>query len=185
MDNRDGLRDLPSLLLADDDKKLCSVLRRALEEKGYKVILAHGYESALDAAAGNPPAYAVIDLKLHDGLGLSLIRKLLDLRADMRVVVVTRYGSIATALEAVRLGAHYYLTKPADADDIIAALRGDPGTPPAALYEKPLSVYRLAWEHINRVLVGTNGNITAAARELGMHRRTLQRKLNTKHPIRN
>jgi two-component system response regulator RegA len=184
MNDRNEIHDLPSLLLADDDRKLVSVLGRALEKKGYRVTLAHGYESALDAATEDPPAYAVIDLKLHDGLGLSLIRKLLDLRADMRIVVVTSYGSIATALEAVRLGAHYYLTKPAGADDIVAALLGEPGTPPALPYEKPLSVYRLAWEHINRVLIGTNGNITAAARELGMHRRTLQRKLNTKHPIR-
>lgn len=185
MDSVESIRE-PGLLLADGDKKLCSVLERDLQKRGYRVTVVHGYEAALAAAAGDPPAYAVIDLKLRGGLGLDLIGKLLSLEARMRVVVVTSYGSIATAIEAVRLGAHYYLTKPADADDIVAALRGRPGTSPVPvpLHERPLSVYRLAWEHINRVLIGNNGNITAAARELGMHRRTLQRKLNNKHPVR-
>jgi two-component system response regulator RegA len=183
MDSPNGTGGLPGLLLADDDRIPCSALASALQTKGYKVSVAHGYKSALAAAAGDPPAYAVTDLKLHDGSGLRLIGKLRDLNPHMRVVVVTSYGSIATAIESIRLGAHYYLTKPVDADAIVAALHLDPGTSSAPLCEKPLSVYRLAWEHINRVLIGNNGNISAAARELGMHRRTLQRKLN-KHPVR-
>ena len=184
MDSPNGVRDLPSLLLADDDEKLCSALEPALHRKGYKVTVVHDYGAALAAAAAHLPAYAVIEQKLHGASGLRLLGELLDLRADMRIVVVTGYASIATAIESIKLGAHYYLTKPADADDIVGALSGDPGTSCAVQGVKPLSVYRLAWEHINRVLVGTNGNITAAARELGIHRRTLQRKLNTKHPIR-
>lgn len=184
MESPIGMRDLPGLLLADDDKELCSVLSRALQKKGFKVTVAHDYGSALAAAAEGRPAYAAIEQKLRGGSGLRLLGDLLDVRADMRIVVVTAYGSIATAIESVKLGAHYYLTKPVDADDIVAALSGDRGSSCAPASEKPLSVYRLAWEHINRVLVGTNGNITAAARELGIHRRTLQRKLNTKHPIR-
>jgi two-component system response regulator RegA len=179
-----GDNSLPSLLLADDDEILCSVLACALQRRGYTVTTAHDYQSALAAAAEDPPECAVIDLKLPGGSGLSLVGKLRDMDTHTRVVVVTGYGSIATAVEAVKLGAHYYLTKPADADEIIAALRGDLATSLAPIPEKPLSVNRLEWEHIHWILQGNNGNISATARLLGMHRRTLQRKL-SKHPVRN
>jgi two-component system response regulator RegA len=176
---------LPSLLLVDDDQVLCTVMARALQRRGYDVVLAHDYQSALDAAAGRPLEFAVIELKFPGGSGLSLVKELMDLNRRARVVVLTGYGSIATAIAAIKSGAHYYLTKPANADDVVAVLRGD-GEPASAapVGEKPLSVNRLEWEHINRVLNGNNGNVSATARLLGMHRRTLQRKLG-KHPVRN
>jgi len=183
MDKTNGKNELPSLLLADDDETLCSVLARALEKRGFRVTVAHDYQSALALAAGDPPEFAVVDLKLAGSSGLCLVRKLMELDAHTRVVVLTGYGSIATAVEAVKLGARYYLTKPADADDVVAALHHESGTSSAPICEKPLSVNRLEWEHINRVLAGNNGNISATARVLGMHRRTLQRKL-SKHPVR-
>jgi two-component system response regulator RegA len=180
-----GEQTLPSLLLVDDDRVLCTVMARALQRRGYDVIVAHDYQSALDAAAGRPLNFAVVDLKFPGGSGLSLIKDLMDLNRCARVVVLTGYGSIATAIAAIKSGAHYYLTKPANADDVVAALRGD-GEPASAapVGEKPLSVNRMEWEHINRVLGGNNGNVSATARVLGMHRRTLQRKLG-KHPVRN
>jgi two-component system, response regulator RegA len=181
MDNRK--EDRPSLLLADDDEVLCHVLARALHRREYKVMVAHDYRSALALASENAPEYAVVDLKLPGGSGLCLIKDLLELDSSIRVVVLTGYASIATAIDAVKRGAHYYLTKPADADDVVAALRCESVPSTAPVCEKPLSVNRLEWEHINRVLAGNKGNISATARVLGMHRRTLQRKL-SKHPVR-
>jgi two-component system response regulator RegA len=180
---------LQGLLLVDDDETLCSVLAHALHRRGYKVTVAHDYQSALAAAARNRPECAVIDLKFPGGSGLlcpglCLIRELVGLDAHTRIVVLTGYGSIATAIETVKLGAHYYLPKPANADDIVAALGRDREESSTPVWEKPLSINRLQWEHINRVLTGNNGNVSATARVLGMHRRTLQRKL-SKHPARN
>jgi two-component system response regulator RegA len=171
------------LLLVDDDEILCAVLARALERKGFRVAVAHHPQAALAAAAERPPEFAVVDLKFPDGSGLDLVRQLLEMHKGMRVVVLTGYASIATAVEATKLGAHYYLTKPTGVDDIVEALHRDSGATSAPISGKPLSVSRLEWEHINRVLTGNNGNISATARVLGMHRRTLQRKL-SKHPAR-
>lgn len=171
------------LLLADDDEALCGVLARAMEKRGFRVSVAHDYETALATASADPPEFAVLDLKLGAASGLQLMVRLLAIEACMRIVVLTGYASIATAIEAVRLGAHHYLTKPADPDEIAAALRGEPTAPASPISEKPLSVNRLEWEHIHHVLAGNRGNISATARILGMHRRTLQRKLN-KHPAR-
>jgi two-component system response regulator RegA len=183
MDKTNAHDDQPSLLLVDDDEMLGVVLARALERRGFGVTVARDYRSALAAAAENPPECAVIDLKLPGGSGLNLIKGLMDLHPHTRVVILTGYGSIATAIEAIKLGAHYYLTKPASADDVVAALDRDPGPSSSPIREKPLSVNRLEWEHINQVLSGNDGNISATARSLGMHRRTLQRKL-SKHPAR-
>jgi two-component system response regulator RegA len=183
MDEMNGADHRPSLLLVDDDQMLSSVLARALERRSFTVTVAHDYPSALAAAVANPPECAVVDLKLPGGSGLNLIKQLVDLRARARVVVLTGYGSIATAIEAIKLGAHYYLTKPAGADDIVAALYRDPGPSSSPIPGKPLSVNRLEWEHIHQVLSGNDGNVSATARLLGMHRRTLQRKL-SKHPVR-
>jgi len=183
MDKTNGKNDPPSLLLTDDDRTLCSVLACALEKRGFRVSVAHDYQSALALAAADPPDFAVVDLKMPGTSGLCLTRKLTELDANTRILVLTGYGSIATAIEAVKLGAHHYLTKPADADDIVAVLRCESETSSAPICERPLSVNRLEWEHINRVLTGNNGNISATARVLGMHRRTLQRKL-SKHPVR-
>ena len=180
---QNGKNDPPSLLLADDDEILSYVLARALQGRGYTPWVAHDCRSALTLALEHCPRNAVVDLKLPGGTGLSLIQELLDVNPSMRIVVFTGYASIATAIEAVKRGAHYYLTKPADADEIVSALESDLGPASVPIREKPLSVNRLEWEHINRVLTGNNGNISATARVLGMHRRTLQRKLN-KHPVR-
>jgi two-component system response regulator RegA len=180
-ESRDGGQ--ARLLLVDDDEMLCAVLARALERKGFRVAVAHHPQAALAAAAERPPEFAVVDLKFPDGSGLDLVRQLLDLHKGMRVVVLTGYASIATAVEATKLGAHYYLTKPTGADDIVEALHRNSAAESVSIREKPLSVSRLEWEHINRVLTANRGNISATARLLGMHRRTLQRKL-SKHPAR-
>jgi two-component system response regulator RegA len=174
---------LPQLLLVDDDETLCSVLGPALARRGFRVAIAHDYRSALTMASASPPAFAVVDLKFPGGSGLSLVQRLVELRPGARVLVLTGYASIATAIEAVKLQAHYYLTKPANADQIVAALHSDPLAAAAPIREKPLSVGRLEWEHIQRVLAGNRGNISETARILGMHRRTLQRKL-SKRPVR-
>jgi two-component system response regulator RegA len=183
VEKADGNNHPASLLLVDDDEVLCAVVARALQKRGFNVIVVHDYQAALAAAAGNPPEFAVVDLKFPGGSGLSLVKELVDLDPQTRVVVLTGYGSIATAIEAVKFGAHYYLTKPANADDIVAALHRDWEAPSAPVCENPLSVNRLEWEHINRVLSGNHGNVSQTARALGMHRRTLQRKLG-KHPAR-
>jgi len=180
-DSRNGGQS--RLLLVDDDEILCAVLARALQRKGFRVTVVHGHQAALAAAEEDPPEFAVVDLKFPDGSGLGLVRQLMSLHKHMRVVVLTGYASIATAIEAVKLGAHYYLTKPANADDIVEALHRDFVATSTPIRAKPLSVNRLEWEHINRVLTGNKGNISATARLLGMHRRTLQRKL-SKHPAR-
>ena len=184
-DVRDGDRDArPSLLLVDDDVTFCSVLSKALEKRGFRVRLAHTVAEAQSHIQLGAPEYAVIDLKMPDQSGLMLVSRLKALDERTRIVVLTGYASIATAVEAIKLGAAYYLSKPADADDIVAAFHRESGDHSAPVSEKPPSVNRVEWEHINRVLMENHGNISATAKALGMHRRTLQRKLN-KHPVRN
>jgi two-component system response regulator RegA len=173
----------PNLLLAEDDRTFCEVLARALEARGFEVICAHDGGSAVRVAEERTPEYAVVDLRLPDMSGLKLLEKLKAIDEHTNIVVLTGYGSIATAVEAVKLGATYYLTKPTSADQIVSAFdRHDPSID-VPLAVKPLSVDRLEWEHIQRVLTNLDGNISAAARALNMHRRTLQRKLN-KYPPR-
>lgn len=174
----------PNLLLVDDDVTFCSVLSKALERRGFQVTVAHSVAAALGDIRGGPPEYAVIDLKLTDESGLALVSKLKAMGEQTKILVLTGYASIATAVEAIKLGAAYYLSKPANADDIVAAFQRHAGDESAPISEKPLSVNRLEWEHINRVLTENQGNISATAKALGMHRRTLQRKLN-KRPTRN
>jgi two-component system response regulator RegA len=174
----------PSLLLVDDDRTLCQVLARALEARGFAVTTAHDGATALQRIEALTPEYAVIDMRLPDVSGLKLVERLNQADEHTRIVVLTGYGSIATAIDAIKLGATYYLAKPADAEQIVAAFQHrepDLGVAPA---ERPLSVDRMEWEHIQRVLSSVDGNISAAARVLHMHRRTLQRKLN-KFPPRN
>jgi two-component system response regulator RegA len=173
----------PALLLVDDDPTFCDVMRRALSRRGFRVALAHGVFDALACARCEPPSYAVIDLKMQGDSGLSLIPELRALSDGVRIVVLTGYASVATAVEAIKLGATHYLAKPVDADAVVAAFGravGDPATP---VPSRPLSVDRLEWEHIQRVLADNSGSISATARSLGMHRRTLQRKL-SKRPVR-
>ena len=129
------------------------------------------------------PEYAVIDLRIGHESGLSLVKRLVELDDHTRIVMLTGFASIATAVEAIKLGATHYLTKPADADEIVTALHKAEGDESVEIKEKPLSVKRLEWEHLQKVLVEHDQNISAAARALGMHRRTLQRKLE-KRPVR-
>jgi len=177
------MTDKPAVLLVDDDPTFCEVMRRALSRRGFRVALAHGVDEALASARTDPPAYAVIDLKMPGASGLTLIPRLKALSGRMCIVVLTGYASVTTAVEAIKLGATHYLAKPVDADDVVAAFGRDAGDPHAEVAGQPLSVDRLAWEHIQRVLAENNGNVSATARALNMYRRTLQRKL-SKRPVR-
>lgn len=174
--------DSPYILVVDDDETFASVLARSLERRGYKVRVAADHETAIGIALNRLPNFAVVDLKLARSSGLKLVRELRSMSPNTRIVILTGYGSIATTIEAIKLGAIYYLTKPATADDVIAALHRDEAHEEAQPAPLPPSLNRIEWEHVNRVLADTNGNISASARILGWHRRTLQRKLN-KHPV--
>lgn len=175
--------DRARLLLVDDDATFCQVLKSALEKRGYEVFVAYNLDAALQLAQQYDPEYAVVDLRIGHESGLALVQRLKTLDDHTRIVILTGYASVATAVEAIKLGATHYLTKPASAADIIAALHKDEGDVAVAIHEKPLSVRRLEWEHLQKVLAEHHGNISAAARALGMHRRTLQRKLD-KRPVR-
>lgn len=176
------------LLIVDDDPTFARVLGRALSSRGFEVITTDNADDARALTRRHQPRYCVLDLKLGDENGLRLIPELQSLVPDMRVLLLTGYASIATAVEAIKRGAHDYLAKPVDADAVVRALLdGDAG--PAEgddlvdAPDAPLPLRRLEWEHIQRVLTECEGNISETARRLGMHRRTLQRKL-SKHPVR-
>lgn len=183
MSEQDGFVDGASMLVVDDDKVFCQVLASALRARGFEVTMAHDLEVATRLAGQNPPEYVVLDLNLEGASGLTLIPVLKELDAETRIVVLTGYSSIATAVEAVKLGATHYLTKPAGVEEILAAFSRDEGDAQVPLVSRPPSVNRLEWEHLQKVLLQHQGNISAAARSLGMHRRTLQRKLQ-KRPAR-
>lgn len=169
-----------NILLVEDDPVFARVLGRALAARGHRVIRAPDTHEALAAAQTAPPDAAVIDLRLGEASGLALIEPLRAAAPAARLLILTGYASIATAVEAIKRGADNYLAKPANADQVLAALAGQtPLQPP----EEPPSLKRLEWEHIQQVLQAHDGNISAAARALGMHRRTLQRKL-AKRPVR-
>ena len=178
----------PSILLVDDDERFRSRMARAFEERGYEAQQAEGYDGAIEIAEHESTEYAVVDLRMPGKSGLEVVRELHRIDPATKIVVLTGYGSIATALEAVRLGATHYLTKPADVDEVIASFdRGDTETAvegPAAEGGAPEtpSLARVEWEHIQRVLTDCGGNITKAAEKLGIHRRSLQRKL-SKFPM--
>lgn len=182
MDTDIALNPLPTLLLVDDDPTFCVVLAQALRKRGFEVHVANDVDNGLVMAEQADPEYAVIDLRIGHDSGLTLVKRLHELDANTRIVMLTGYASIATAVEAIKLGAVHYLTKPADADEIVAALHKDEGDETVEIKDKPLSVRRLEWEHLQKILVEHGGNISAAARALGMHRRTLQRKLE-KRPV--
>jgi two-component system response regulator RegA len=177
-----SLSDNPALLLVDDDEVYCEVLADALEKRGFEVAVANNLADALQLARDMEPEYAVVDLRIGTDSGLELVRQLAELDENTRIVMLTGYASVATAVESIKLGAVHYLTKPATADEIVAALQRDAGDATVPPAEQPLSVKRLEWEHLQRVLTDHNGNISAAARALNMHRRTLQRKL-AKRPV--
>lgn len=173
----------PLLLLVDDDPTFTRVMARALTRRGLDVETAGSADEAMLLARKKKPDYAVLDLKMEGDSGLVLLPRLLELYPDLRVVILTGYSSITTAVEAIKRGACNYLCKPADADDVLTALLSDQADPDTLVPENPMSVDRLQWEHIQRVLAEHDGNISATARALGMHRRTLQRKLQ-KRPVR-
>ncbi len=170
-----------SLLIVDDDNPFVQRLARAMEKRGFAVDTAESVREANVKVAAAPPAYAVVDMRLEDGNGLTVIEKIRKIRPDARTVVLTGYGNIATAVTAVKLGAIDYLAKPADADEIYAALIQAPdekAEPP----ENPMSADRVRWEHIQRVYELCNRNVSETARRLNMHRRTLQRILAKRAP---
>ncbi len=173
----------PSILLVDDDERFRSRMARAFSDRGYETQQADGYEAALAIASAESTEYAVVDLRMPRKSGLDVVRELHDIDASTKIVVLTGYGSIATALEAIRLGATHYLTKPADVDEVIASFDREAASPnpesasPSAEPAPTPSLARVEWEHIQRVLTDCGGNITKAAERLGIHRRSLQRKL--------
>jgi two-component system response regulator RegA len=177
------MTDLPTHgLLVDDDPLYLRTLQRSLARREIETVTAHDIASALEQATQAPPAFALIDLKLGSESGLALIQPLRELRADMRILLVTGYASIATAVEAIKLGADDYLPKPATVQMILRALgeTDEDGSEEHEEVEPPdamTPISRLQWEHIQQALHETGGNISAAARLLGMHRRSLQRKL--------
>ena len=170
-----------TLLLVDDDEPFLRRLTKAMEKRGFKVESAGSVAAGRAIATARPPAYAVVDLRLTDGNGLDVVEVLHEKRPDCRVVVLTGYGAIATAVAAVKIGATDYLSKPADASDIMNALlaSGDDLPPPP---ENPMSADRVRWEHIQRVYELCDRNVSETARRLNMHRTTLQRILAKRSP---
>lgn len=183
--NGDGdLRAQPagaSVLIVDDDDAFRNRLGRALEKRGFSARLAAGMQEALKLAREAPPDYAVVDLRLEDGDGLQVVNAIREIRDNCRVIMLTGYGNIATAVAAVKAGAVDYLPKPADADDVVKALLANPGARPEPP-ENPMSADRVRWEHIQRVYELCDHNVSETARRLGMHRRTLQRILAKRAP---
>jgi two-component system response regulator RegA len=172
-----------NLILIDDDATLCEAMARAFTARGFAVRIASTGEQAARLIDESVPDYAIIDLKLPDSYGLKLISALMARDRSIRIVMLTGYGSLATAIEAIKLGAIYYLAKPSNIDAIIEAFQRDAGNDDVPVSNKTMSLSRLEWEHIQRVLSHYRGNISATARALSMHRRTLQRKIG-KHPMR-
>jgi len=176
--------DLPAdrtLMILDDDAPFRNRLDRAMSQRGFEVTSVASVAEALELARTSPPAFAVVDLRLEDGDGLDVVRVLHRQRPDCRAVMLTGYGNIATAVAAVKSGAVDYLSKPADADDVVKALLAPPGIKPEPP-ENPMSADRVRWEHIQRVFELCNHNVSETARRLNMHRRTLQRILAKRAP---
>ena len=170
-----------TLLIVDDDNPLRERLARAMEKKGFEVTQAESVKKGISQAENAPPAFAIVDLRLNDGNGLEVIKEIQKFKKDSRVVMLTGYGNIPTAVAAVKAGAIDYIPKPADADDIESALLASPeskATPPL----NPMSADRVKWEHINRIFELCNRNVSETARKLKMHRRTLQRILSKRSP---
>lgn len=170
-----------TLLLVDDDEPFLKRLARAMEKRGFITETADSVAAGRAIAQTRPPAYAVVDLRLEDGNGLDVVETLRERRPDCRIVVLTGYGAIATAVAAVKVGATDYLSKPADANEVTNALlsRGETLPPPP---ENPMSADRVRWEHIQRVYEMCDRNVSETARRLNMHRRTLQRILAKRSP---
>ncbi len=170
-----------SLLIVDDDRPFLTRLARALESRGFAVETAETVADGIARVRARAPAFAVVDMRLGDGIGLDVIEQIRARRADARAIILTGYGNIATAVTAVKLGAVDYLSKPTDADEILAALLRGPDDR-AAVPENPMSADRVRWEHIQRVYEMCDRNVSETARRLSMHRRTLQRILAKRAP---
>ena len=180
-ETRAEIGDDASLLVLDDDAAFRQRLARAMEKRGFEPVMAESVAEGLAIVRSKPPAYAVVDLRLEDGNGLDVVEALREVRPDSKVIVLTGYGAIATAVAAVKIGAIDYLSKPADADDVekaLLSLGGDKPPPP----ENPMSADRVRWEHIQRVFELCDRNVSETARRLSMHRRTLQRILAKRSP---
>lgn len=182
MSERDDARILPTILVVEDDDAFRAILVQALDARGYDARGVDDASSAIAAARQDSPEMAIVDLRLGDESGLDVVRELKAIDPSTAIVVLTGYGSIATALESIRLGAVHYLTKPTDPDRILAAFERGLAARPRDLPIDTPSLARVEWEHLQRVLTDCNGNISEAARELGLHRRSLQRKL-AKRPV--
>lgn len=180
MEQRDLGND-PSLLLVDDDEIFVNRLARAMEKRGFRPQTVHSVADALNSLRIATPTYAVIDLRLEDGSGLDVVEALRELREDARIVVLTGYGAIATAVAAVKMGATDYLAKPADANDVTSALLAEKDVLPPPP-DNPMSADRVRWEHIQRIYEQCDRNVSETARRLHMHRRTLQRILAKRSP---
>tara|TARA_Y100000590_G_scaffold116279_1_gene132711 strand:- start:18 stop:590 length:573 start_codon:yes stop_codon:yes gene_type:complete len=170
-----------SLLIVDDDNPLRDRLARAMTKKGFQVVQADSVKQGLNLAKNSPPAFAVVDLRLGDGSGLEIVKEIRKFKSNSKIVMLTGYGNIPTAVAAVKAGAIDYIPKPADADDVESALLASPESkaiPP----ENPMSADRVKWEHIHRVFELCNRNVSETARRLKMHRRTLQRILSKRSP---
>ncbi|WP_442909818.1 ActR/PrrA/RegA family redox response regulator transcription factor [Hyphomicrobium sp.] len=178
---KDELPEDRSLIIVDDDRPFLQRLARAMELRGFEVRSAHSVAEGIELIRAQAPAFAVVDMRLEDGNGLDVIAELTRVRPDTRIIVLTGYGNIATAVSAVKLGAIDYLAKPADADDVTDALLA-PHNAKAAPPENPMSADRVRWEHIQRVYELCNRNVSETARRLNMHRRTLQRILAKRAP---
>lgn len=166
-----------TILLVDDDRTFCAALGGALRRRGLKVMIAHSYDDAISEAEVWRPGRAVVDLRMPGRGGLEVVTELRRRNPQVRIVVLTGFGSIATAVEAMKAGAVHYLTKPADAEEILAAFERTEPAVEVAAPSVPRSLEEVEWEHLQRVLTDCGGNVSEAARRLGMHRRSLQRKL--------
>ena len=170
-----------SLLIVDDDNPFRERLARAMEKKGFEVTQAEGVKKGIESVKVKKPAFAVVDLRLNDGNGLEVVKELQSSNSKSRIIMLTGYGNIPTAVAAIKEGAIDYIAKPADADDVEKALLADPNQKPAPP-ENPMSADRVKWEHIHRVFELCNRNVSETARRLKMHRRTLQRILSKRSP---
>jgi two-component system response regulator RegA len=168
---------MKTLLIVEDDDSLAQILQRSFERRGYQVARAQSQEEVVELLQTFAPRYAVVDLKLHGVSGLTCVQTLHAHDASMRIVVLTGFASIATAVEAIKLGACHYLAKPANTDDIEQAFERKGGDTQAELGTRPTSIKTLEWERIQQTLAEADFNISEAARRLGLHRRTLARKL--------